>query len=144
LPEINLNALGSSFENELEFLTAARNFEDLGVSATAGAAALPSVSNSFFIGTLARIIATEAEHAGNLRLQVARLGINLKPLDGVDILPPPAAGGKLFSNDSEGLVAVRTPGQILFLAFGMQANATAGGFFPAGVNGSINTSSGPA
>lgn len=140
-PEINLNALGMGFGKETEFLTVARSFEDLGVTALAGAAQVQRVSSSSFIGTLARLIGTEAEHAGNIRLQIARLGIQLKPLDGVDILPPPASGGTLFSVDSNGLTAVRTPGQILFVAYGMQANVNAGGFFPMGVNGSINMSS---
>lgn len=37
-PEINLNALGTGFGNELEFLTPARVFEDIGVSAYGGGA----------------------------------------------------------------------------------------------------------
>jgi len=38
------------------------------------------------------------------------------------------------------LCAARTPGQVLFLAYGA-AGVTSGGFFPNGVNGVINTSS---
>ena len=34
--------------------------------------------------------------------------------------------------------------QVLYLALGMQANATHGGFFPSGLNGVITTSSAPA
>jgi hypothetical protein len=33
---------------------------------------------------------------------------------------------------------------VLYLAFGSMANVMAGGFFPSGVNGILNTSSGPA
>jgi len=38
-----------------------------------------------------------------------------------------------------GLVATRTPGEVLYLAFG-GASLTRGGFFPNGVNGAITTS----
>ena len=43
-----------------------------------------------------------------------------------------------------GLTAFRTPGQVLYLAYGFKANAKFGGFFPNGVNGVLNMSSGPA
>jgi hypothetical protein len=97
--------------------------------------------NSPFIGTAARILAAEAEHVGNIRLQVARLNIPTTALDGVDIIPPPS-GQKFISVDAAtGLSAIRTPGQVLYLAYGNAANATSGGFFPMGVNGTINMSS---
>jgi hypothetical protein len=96
-----------------------------------------------YIGTAARILATEAEHVGNIRLEVARLGIASPKLDSVDILPPPT-GTNFISADNMGLTAIRTPGQVLYLAYGNQAGATSGGFFPNGVNGNIRTSSGPA
>lgn len=140
-PQINLAALGLGFGSEAEFLTLARIFEDIGVTAYGGAAAVPSLATSPYIGTAARILATEAEHVGNIRLQVARLGIQSPKLDGVDILPPPSGTAFLSADANTGLTAVRTPGQVLFLAYGNQANATAGGFFPDGVNGNIMTSS---
>jgi len=140
-PEINLNALGLGFGNEAEFLTLARIFEDIGVTAYGGAAQLPVVTNSPYIGTAARILAAEAEHVGNIRLQVARLAIKSIKLDGVDIVPPPTGTEFISADPATGLTAIRTPGQVLFLAYGMMANATAGGFFPNGVNGNIKTSS---
>jgi Ferritin-like domain len=139
-PEINLNALGIGFANEAQFLTLARVFEDIGVSAYGGAAQLTSVTSSPYIGTAARILAAEAEHVANIRLQVARLAIATSKLDSVDIIPPPS-GTYFFSIDpSTGLTAVRTPGQVLYLAYNA-ANATSGGFFPNGVNGNLHTSS---
>jgi hypothetical protein len=140
-PQINLAALGLGFRNEAEFLILARIFEDIGVSAYGGAAALPALATSPYIGTAARILATEAEHVGNIRLQVARLGIQSPALDGVDILPPPSGSAFLSADATTGLTAVRTPGQVLYLAYGNHANVTSGGFFPNGVNGNIVTSS---
>ncbi len=139
-PTINLGALGIGFANLAQFLTLARIFEDIGVTAYGGAAALPFVGNSPYIGTAARILATEAEHAGNIRLQLARLNVASPTLDSVDIPPPPSGSDFISADNVSGLTAVRTPGQVLYLAYGNAANATSGGFFPAGANGLLNTS----
>lgn len=142
-PAINLGALASlglGFGNALQFLALARVFEDIGVSAYAGAAGVSTVAQSAYIGTAAQILAAESEHAANIRLQCARLNVTTPKLDGVDVPPPPATGGKFFSLDNNGLSGLRTPGQVLYLAYGNQAGASAGGFFPAGMNGNIKTS----
>lgn len=139
-PPINLNALGLGFGNELQFLTLARVFEDVGVTAYGGAAQLPSFTSSPYIGTAARILATEAEHSGNIRLQVARLAVPTMALDGVDILPPPSGSDYISADNTTGLTAIRTPGQVLYLVYGNQAGVTSGGFFPMGVNGNLVTS----
>ena len=88
-PAINLDALGFGFNNHNEFLALARAFEDVGVTAYAGAA--PLIASKEYLGTAARIHATEAEHAGNIRLQVAEANVATSKLDGVDILPRPRA-----------------------------------------------------
>jgi hypothetical protein len=137
-PAINLNALGIGFASLAEFLTLARAFEDIGVTAYAGAA--PLLSSKAILGYAAQILAAEAEHVANIRLQVAQLGIPTTLLDGVDILPPPS-GQNYFSLNTVGLAQTRTPGQVLYIAYGGMANVTAGGFFPNGVNGNINMSS---
>ena len=140
-PDINLNALGFGFESQNDFLALARIFEDIGVSAYAGAAGMlttPSV-----ITTAARILATEAQHVGSIRTQITTLAVPTTALDGADIIPPPY--GKVFQvlsiNIPNGLPAIRTPGQVLHLAYGGVSNATKGGFFPKGVNGALNMSS---
>ena len=138
-PAINLAALGIGFASQSQFLTLARVFEDIGVTAYAGAA--PLIQSSVVLGYAARILAVEALHSGNIRLQVAQNNIATTPLDGADHVPPPS-GTLYFTTDSSALVETRTPGQVLYLAFGGAANATSGGFFPNGVNGSLNTSSG--
>ena len=137
-PALNLNALGFGFGSQNDFLKLARIFEDIGVTAYAGAAPLLS---SAVIGTAAKILAAEAQHVSNIRLQIARLAIaTAPPLDSVDILPPPSNPNHYFSLDSNGLCETRTPPQVLYLAYDAP-NATSGGFFPMGANGYYTTSS---
>lgn len=136
-PAINLNALGIGFGSQAEFLTLARAFEDIGVTAYGGAA--PLIVNPTILGYAARILATEAEHVGNLRLLIDQQSVATTALDAADILPPPS-GTKLFSNNAQGLTEVRTPQQVLYIAYGGVANATSGGFFPNGMNGLFNSS----
>ena len=137
-PAINLSALGFGFVNQNDFLQLARIFEDIGVTAYAGAAGL--IQNNSYLQTAAEILATEAEHSGSIRTLGAMWNLPSMALDGVDILPPPS-GKNYFPTDSNGLVKQRTTGQVLYLAYGLKANATSGGFFPNGVNGKINMSS---
>ena len=81
------NALGIGFAGITDFLQLARAFEDVGVTAYGGAA--PLISDKTILGAAARILATETEHAANIRLQITRRGIPTTLLDGVDILPRP-------------------------------------------------------
>ena len=133
-PNLNLNALGFGFGSQSEFLKLARIFEDIGVSAYAGAAPLLS---SAYVGTAARILAAEAEHVSTIRTQIARLNIaTAPPLDSVDILPPPSGAQNQYLSlrTTDGLCAIRTPQQVLALAYGAE-NVSKGGFFPDGANG---------
>ena len=143
-PNLNLNALGIGFHNQQEFVTLSRVFEDIGVSAYGGAAGL--LTTPAIITTAARILATEAEHASAARVQLAYFKWPSPVLDGADLVPPPpgAANQVLSMNRANGLTPIRTPGQVLYLAFGNKVNATSGGFFPSGVNGAITTSTTPA
>lgn len=143
-PAINLNALGIGFSTQAQFLTLARAFEEIGVTAYGGAA--PLITNKTILGYAARILAAEAEHVGYLRSLIFSNAITVTALDPVDVVPPPGSGSayfsaQYFSLNSSALSAVRTPGQVLLLAFGGANNAKAGGFFPNGVNGNLNTSS---
>ena len=133
-PAINLNALGFGFGSVSDFLKLARIFEDIGVTAYGGAA--PLISDKTILGYAARILAVEAEHSGNIRLQIAQMGIATTALDPADVIPPPS-GTLYFPVNTSALTEVRTPGQVLFLAYGGVASATSGGFFPAGVNGNL-------
>lgn len=134
-PAIDLAALGE-VENRTQFLALARAFEDVGVSAYGGAA--PLIQSSAILAVAARIALTESEHTGALRLLVALNDVKTSPVDGQDIVPPPS-GTEFFSNQG-GLTIVRTPSQVLAILFGSSKPGTKkGGFFPEGVNGSINT-----
>jgi hypothetical protein len=125
-PAINLEALGIGFRNQNEFLTLARAFEDVGVTAYGGAAT--SISNKGILEAAARIALTEAQHAGVLRLLVSDARIAVTALDGLDILPLMSPNGRAFNVDGNGLSIIRTPAQVLTVA---------GPFFPDGVNGTI-------
>jgi hypothetical protein len=144
MPDIDLSALGFGFDNQNDFLRAARILEDIGVTAYAGAAGF--LKTPGVITTAACLLAAEAEHAAGIRTQIARLKIPTTALDGVDLVPPPSGPAKqIFSiTDSDGLVATRTAGQVLYLAFGMKAGVKQGGFFPTGLNGTIVSSTEPA
>ena len=125
-PAINLEALNVGFRNQTEFLTLARAFEDVGVSASGGAAS--SISSRAILTAATRIALTEAQHAGVLRLLVSDNRVVVSPLDELDVLPLMSPGGRQFFVDGDGLSIIRTPAQVLKIA---------GGFFPNGVNGNI-------
>ena len=133
-PVINLAALGIGFGSQTEFLTLARAFEDTGVSAYAGAATLLTGNN---LQAAAQILAVEAYHAGNIRLNLVQNSIVVPATDSMDI---PPTEQHFFPTDSNALAIKRTPSQVLAIVY---ANATAGthsgGFFPNGVNGNIKT-----
>lgn len=140
-PAINLAALGIGFGSQGDFLVVARALEDIGVTAYGGAA--PLIQDKAILGYAARILAVEAFHSGAIRAQIARLNLATAALDVLDHIPPPS-GTLYFNTDTNALSEVRTPGEVLRLAYGGAANATSGGFYPTGLNGNIKTASGAA
>jgi hypothetical protein len=136
-PAINLEALGIGFRNQNEFITLARAFEDVGVTAYGGAA--PLISNKATLAAAAQIALTEAQHAGVLRYMVFERGLVVPALDGIDVLPQSQPGaGRVFNVTSQGLTPVRTPSQVLKIVLAnTSTGATRGGFFPEGLNGTI-------
>jgi hypothetical protein len=129
-PAINLNALGIGFASQAQFLTLARAFEDTGVSAYAGAATLLSGNN---LQAAAQILAVEAYHAGNIRLNLVQAGIAVTSVTATDSLDVPPTEQQFFRTESNALAIKRTTSQVLAIVY---ANATAGtaswGFFPSG------------
>ena len=141
MPNIDLSALGFGFGNQTDFLRAARILEDVGVTAYSGAAGMLKTPD--IITAAAGLLGAEAEHAATIRTHIARLNIETTPVDGVDLVPPPSGEARqvLSIKVSDGLVATRTVGEILYLAFGGKAGVRQGGFFPTGLNGNIGLSS---
>ncbi|MDP3720202.1 MAG: ferritin-like domain-containing protein [Acidobacteriota bacterium] len=137
-PAINLAALGIGFANATEFLTLARAFEDVGVTAYLGAA--PLISSRAILAAAAGIALTEGQHAGVLRYLVYDRGIAQPQLDSADVPPLGSPNGRLFNVTNEGLSPARTPSQVLAVVYANKtAGATSGGFFPGGFNGTIRT-----
>ena len=130
-PTINLNAAGG-FTNYKQFLELARDFEDVGVSAYAGAA--PLIKNATYLAAAARILATEAEHSGNIRLKLVLTGLQQPKLDSQDV---PPTWNNLFSVTTSGLAVARSTSQVLKIVYA--GGTTKGGFYPDGFNGNIHS-----
>jgi hypothetical protein len=143
------------YANEANFLFGAYIFEDVGVTAFKGAA--PLISNKVFLEAAAGLLAVEAYHAGVIRSTLYALGIavpsvystaqaisNLRDaVDGSTDLDQGignASRANLVPTDVNGLAYSRTAAQVLNIAYLNAAPVRSGGFFPAGVNGVINTS----
>ena len=106
-PAINLNALGYGFANPSDFLKLSRQFEDVGVSAYAGAA--PLISNKTYLEAAARILATEAEHSGSVRFACVYWGVNSPAVDSSDM---PPSSSHPFCVDNMALAIARTTAQV--------------------------------
>ncbi|RJQ82321.1 ferritin-like domain-containing protein [Pseudonocardiaceae bacterium YIM PH 21723] len=141
------------FADEENFLLAAFLFEDVGVTAYKGAA--PLIDNKTYLEAAAGILAVEAYHAGIIRSAIYDCGRDLQQaslklsaardsLDGPSDLDQgvvDAKGqGNIVPTDSNGIAYSRTPGQVLNIVYLNPKQVTSGGFFPAGVNGDVNTS----
>ncbi len=141
------------FESEINFLLGAYIFEDVGVTAYAGAAGL--LTNPANIAYGASILAVEAEHAGCVRSYLAEIGggaatnaisalrqsLSGVQDNGTDLS---ASGGNPFSfanSDYNGQVFRRTPQEVLNVVYGTPgAGVPSGLFFPSGMNGAVTTS----
>jgi hypothetical protein len=141
------------FASDNNFLLGAFLFEDVGVTAYKGAA--PLISSKTYLGAAAGILAVEAYHAGTVRTLIFQRGLcfdSNKISDARNALDSKSGAahrdqgtirhGKvnITPTDSNGLAFSRTPGQVLNIVYLTPNVARRGGFFPHGVNGSINTS----
>ena len=153
-----LIAKGQTFDpyaNELNFLFAAFIFEDVGVTAYKGAA--PFIANKTYLSAAAGILAVEAYHAGIIRTTLSAEGIETptvyasvqKISDARDSLDGrsdddqgigTAVVSNLVPTDANSIAFGRTPDQVLNVVYLNSEQVRSGGFFPAGVNGPINTS----
>ncbi|MET0190875.1 MAG: ferritin-like domain-containing protein [Pseudonocardia sediminis] len=139
------------FKDETSFLLGAFIFEDVGVTAYKGAS--PLVANKTFLEAAAGILAVEAYHAGLVRTLLLAGGaadIANKISDARDSLDGPDdldqgitdsdGNANIVPADANSIAFSRTPGQVLNIAYLNPAQVKKGGFFPAGVNGEVNTS----
>jgi hypothetical protein len=141
------------FASEDAFLLGAFIFEDVGVTAYKGAA--PLITTPAYLEAAAGILAVEAYHAGIIRTEILnvglattadRIGTARDRLDGTlrtEYGPTTNHVIDLVPTDANAIAFGRTPGRVLNIAYLNPAAVTHGGFFPAGVNGTINTSGAP-
>jgi hypothetical protein len=147
---IKSNQTFDPFANENNFLLGAFIFEDVGVTAYKGAA--PLIDNKAYLEAAAGILAVEAYHAGIVRTSLYGKGLYAQAQkisnarDSLDGRSDDDRGigskkhGNLVPADSNSIVYSRTPANVLNIAYLTPKKATKGGFFPAGVNGEVNTS----
>ena len=139
------------FANENNFLLGAFIFEDVGVTAYKGAA--PLITNKTYLEAAAGILAVEAYHAGIIRSALYRKGLFTEAkkisdvrdaVDGSSDDDQPIRASKKRANlvptDDNSIAYSRTAANVLNVVYLTPQKATKGGFFPAGVNGAINTS----
>jgi len=147
---IGPNQTFDPYANENNFLLGAFIFEDVGVTAYKGAA--PLINNKTYLEAAAGILAVEAYHAGIIRTSLFALDLGSlankisaarDSLDGpTDLDQGILRDGKanLVPTDRNGIAFSRSAGQVLNIAYLNPDSVREGGFFPDGVNGSINTS----
>ena len=133
------------FADEQSFLLGSYIFEDVGVTAYHGAAAL--IQNKDYLTAAAGILGTEAYHAGIIRTLLYQMG-QADATAKISALRAAASGAaddqgivwqgrvNLVPSDHNALVFSRTTTQVLNIVYlgGASANY---GFFPAGLNGTI-------
>ena len=152
------------YASDINFLIGSYLLTDVGVSAYRGSARL-LINNKVFLEAASGILATEAYHDGVIRSSIYARGIAATPpmingqtvfqavqriSDARDSLDGPAdldqgigdaTTANLVPTDANSLALGRTAPQVLNVVYLNAQPVSSGGFFPAGVNGSITTSS---
>ncbi|HEX8124899.1 MAG TPA: ferritin-like domain-containing protein [Allosphingosinicella sp.] len=144
------------YASDENFLLGAFIFEDVGVTAYKGAA--PLITSKTFLEAAAGILAAEAYHAGLVRTVLYAKGMQIPALivatekisDARDSLDDPSdkdqgvrqqgQASNIVLADANGLAYSRSAGDVLNIVYLTAAAAQQGGFFPAGVNGTIRMS----
>ncbi|QNQ09157.1 ferritin-like domain-containing protein [Sphingomonas alpina] len=145
------------YANDQNFLLGAFIFEDVGVTAYKGGSII--LTDPGYLAAVAGIIAVRAYHASILRSTLYAKGATTASLrtsadaisgardtlDGTADLDqgisPTGTGAAIQSNvtplDGNGLAYSRTTNQVMKILYLTSAAASGGGFFPAGLNGTI-------
>jgi hypothetical protein len=150
------------YASDENFLLGAYIFEDVIVTAFAGAAA--SISDKALLGKVLGLLSTHSHHTAVIRSLLYAKGVatpalrtnadkisdNLRDaLDGgTDLdqgISPTGTGATIQSNvvpaGADGLIAGRSTGQVLNILYLNSAAVSSGGFFTAGLNGTVKVSS---
>lgn len=132
------------FADDVSFLLGAFVFEDVGVTAYAGAARL--ITNKDYLEAAAGILAVEAYHAGSIRTLLANIGAGIA-VNAISNFRGSLGNGKeqgltipgldynAVAADINGLAFRRTTSEVLNIVY--SGNPAGGGFFPARFNGTI-------
>ncbi|MBB6145141.1 hypothetical protein HNQ77_003099 [Silvibacterium bohemicum] len=156
-PPLNLAAAGAV--TSANIITIARQFEDVGTTAYAGAATLLTGTHLMYA---AQILAVEGFQAGALRLISIQQNAPFAAADALDVPTfdpgaqvlasqgPTSAGGFFATSGTDNatsampaaLAFTRSTSQILQIVYGAagMTGVSKGGFFPMGLNGNITTS----
>ncbi|WP_026621817.1 hypothetical protein M728_003359 [Ensifer sp. WSM1721] len=147
--------LGEDFDpfgNEMNFVLGGMLFEDVGVTAYAGAATV--LKNKDFLAAAAGILAVEAYHMGMARSTLYRMGEQAwEAADAVSDARDKIDGpedkdqgirmdGKanIVPSTPDGIAFTRTPEEVLRIVYLTdQAGTSKGGFYPNGMNGVIKS-----
>jgi Ferritin-like domain len=140
------------FANDMNFLLGGMLFEDVGVTAYAGAA--PLLQKKEFVEAAAAILAVEAYHMGMARSQLYEMGEKARKAANAisaarDKLDGPEdkdqgieRNGKanFVPNTPNGMVFRRTPQEVLHIVYLTdKAGVDSGGFYPKGMNGMLKS-----
>lgn len=140
------------FGNEMDFLLGGMLFEDVGVTAYAGAA--PLLEQREFVEAAAAILAVEAYHMGMARSQLYQMGEEAHQAanaisDARDELDGPEdkdqgivlnGHANFVPSNENGMVFRRTPQEVLRIVYLTSESGTrSGGFYPNGMNGTLTT-----
>jgi hypothetical protein len=134
------------FADEDSFLLGAFIFEDVGVTAYKGAA--PLISDKGYLEAAAGILAVEAYHAANIRVNLLERGLT-KQAQAISDLRDKADGSgdddqgigttsspNIVPTDANGIAFSRSTNQVLSIVY--LGGSGSGGFFPNGLNGAIS------
>jgi hypothetical protein len=140
------------FANDMNFLLGGMLFEDVGVTAYAGAAS--TLRKKEFLEAAAGILAVEAYHMGMARSQLYEMGEKAQKAANAisaarDKLDGPEdkdqgieRNGKanFVPSNADGIAFRRTPQEVLRIVYLTdKAGTSSGGFYPKGMNGTLKT-----